>query len=199
MELLEIVKSRYACKKFNGKEIETDKFEKLLEIVRFAPSAFNLQPWKIKIVRDAETKEKLLPVSWNQPQINTCSHLLVFCATKDVDGQIDMLEAELQKGDAPAESAAAYVKMMRDFAANLNDEQKLSWAQRQTYLAVENALLGATALGFDACPMEGFDAGKYSQILELPSDLVPTCVVPVGYAADSPRKKLRFSKEQIFF
>ncbi|PIT84775.1 NAD(P)H-dependent oxidoreductase, partial [Candidatus Micrarchaeota archaeon CG10_big_fil_rev_8_21_14_0_10_45_29] len=51
----------------------------------------------------------------------------------------------------------------------------------------------------DSCPMEGFDAAQYSQILQLPENLVPTCVVPVGYAADEQREKLRFSKEEVFF
>lgn len=199
MEFSDIVNARYAVKKFDGKTIPEEKFEKLLEIIRLSPSSFNIQPWKIKIVKDKQILEKLLPASWNQPQINTCSHLLVFCATKNIGGQINMLEKALQKGDAPAQSTEAYVKMMRDFEANMGSEQKLAWAQRQVYLAVENALLGAKALGFDSCPMEGFDAQKYSQILNLPDNLVPTCVVPVGYASDIPREKLRFSREQIFF
>ncbi|PIT84510.1 NAD(P)H-dependent oxidoreductase, partial [Candidatus Micrarchaeota archaeon CG10_big_fil_rev_8_21_14_0_10_45_29] len=164
MEFEKIVMERYACKKFDGQKIAAEEFEKLQELIRYAPSSFNLQTWKIKVVEDAQTKEKLLPATWNQPQINTCSHLLVFCAVKNVEKQIDMLEAALEKGDSPAESTAAYVKMMRDFASNMDEAQKLAWAQRQVYLAVENALLGAKALGFDSCPMEGFDAAQYSQI-----------------------------------
>jgi len=199
VEFEKIVMERYACKKFDGQKIAAEEFEKLQELIRYAPSSFNLQTWKIKVVEDAQTKEKLLPATWNQPQINTCSHLLVFCAVKNVEKQIDMLEAALEKGDSPAESTAAYVKMMRDFASNMDEAQKLAWAQRQVYLAVENALLGAKALGFDSCPMEGFDAAQYSQILQLPENLVPTCVVPVGYAADEQREKLRFSKEEVFF
>ena len=50
--------SRYATKKFDGRKIPEEKVGELLELVRFAPSAINLQPWKIKIVTDQKVKEQ---------------------------------------------------------------------------------------------------------------------------------------------
>ena len=87
---------------------------------------------------------------------------------------------------------------MKDFEKNLSDEQKLSWAQRQTYLALGNALNGAKALYFDSCPMEGFNPAEYAKILKLPSNLVPTALCPVGYASDKPAPKLRFPNDEVF-
>jgi len=43
----DIVMQRYAVKKFDGKKVSEDLISELLELVRFAPSAINLQPWKI--------------------------------------------------------------------------------------------------------------------------------------------------------
>jgi nitroreductase / dihydropteridine reductase len=74
MEFSKIVMSRYATKKFDGKKIPETKINELLEMVRFAPSAINLQPWKIKIVTDQKTKEQLKPAAFNQEQITTCSN-----------------------------------------------------------------------------------------------------------------------------
>jgi len=80
-----------------------------------------------------------------------------------------------------------------------DEAQFLNWAQRQVYLAVGNAINGAKSLGFDSCPMEGFEPEGYSKVLELPNNLLPSTLVTVGYAADEPKKKLRFSREDMFF
>ncbi|MBI2572562.1 NAD(P)H-dependent oxidoreductase [Candidatus Woesearchaeota archaeon] len=193
MEFKDIVHKRYATKTFDGKQLPLDKVQQLLEMIRYAPSSFNIQPWKIKVITDQATKEKLLPVSWNQPQITSCSHLLIFCADTNIIDNIHKLEKAL------GPQAQGYIDMMKGFANNLTPEQKLSWAQRQVYLALANALNGATSLGFDSCPMEGFSAADYSKILNLPAHLVPTVVCPIGFAADVARPKMRFSKEEVFF
>ena len=198
MEFEQIVQERYSTKKFDGKKIPESKVKKLLEMIRYAPSSFNIQPWKIKIITDKSVKEKLSPASWNQPQITSCSHLLVFCANKDIAGNIDKLEKAMIKAGSKPEDINHYTGMMRNFEKNLNDEQKLSWAQRQTYLALSNALNGAKSLGFDSCPMEGFDPQAYSKILDLPSNLIPTALCPIGYASDTKNHKIRFKEEDIF-
>ena len=58
---------------------------------------------------------------------------------------------------------------------------------------------GAKALGFDSCPIEGFDAKAYSEILNLPQSLIPIVIMAVGYANDIPRSKIRFHSEEMFF
>ncbi len=199
MSFKDIVMGRYATKKFDGKKIEQKKVDELLEIIRYAASSFGLQPWKIKVVADMETKEKLAPASWNQPQITTCSHLLVFCANTDIDSLIDNYEKYMKKSGAPEDAIKGYIGTMRGWAQGLDDAKRLSWSQRQTYLALGNAINGAKASGFDSCPMEGFSPEEYAKILHLPKNIVPTALCPIGFAADTPRPKLRFAKEEIFF
>jgi len=199
MEFGTIVMSRYATKKFDGKKIPEKKIDELLELVRFAPSALNLQPWKIKVVTDQKTKELLKPAAFSQEQITTCSHLLVFCADPDYDNLIKRLGALLEKSGVPAGTQKMITDMATGFAQPMSPEQRLAWSQAQTYLALGNALNGAKALGFDSCPMGGFDPKEFSRILKIPAPLVPTMLCPVGYAADKPMPKLRFAKEDIVF
>lgn len=198
MEFKQIVMERYATKKFDERKLPEGKVSELMELIRYSPSSFNIQPWKVIVIAGKDVKEKLAPASWNQPQITSCSHLLVFCANKDIAGNIDLLEKEMIGNGASPESIKGYIQMMRDFEKALTEEEKLSWAQRQTYLALGNALNGAKALGFDSCPMEGFDPKEYSKILKLPPDIVPAALCPIGYAADRQKDKLRFSKEEVF-
>jgi nitroreductase / dihydropteridine reductase len=199
MDFKQIVMSRYATKKFDGKKIPEKKVDELLEMVRFAPSAINLQPWKIKIVTDQKIKEQLKPVAFNQEQITTCSHLLVFCADPDYDSLIKRLGTLLKKSGAPEEMQKMITGMAADFTKPMSPEQKLAWSQAQTYLALGNALNGAKALGFDSCPMGGFDPKEFSRILKIPPPLVPVMLCPIGYAADKPMPKMRFPKEDIVF
>ena len=194
MEFEKIVMERYATKLFDGKKVPEEKINKLLELIRYAASSFNIQPWKIIMVTDQKLKEKLQPAAWNQPQITSCSHLLVFCADTDIAGNINRLEKLMKEKGADT----GHIGMMRDFEKGLNEEQKLSWSQRQMFLALGNALNGAKALGFDSCPMEGFNPEEYSKILNLPKNLVPAALCPVGYAKDKAKNKLRFAKEDIF-
>ena len=199
MEFGKIVMSRYATKKFDGRKIPETQIDELLEMVRFAPSAINLQPWKIKIVTDKNAREQLRPAAFDQEQITSCSHLLIFCADPDYDGLISRLGILLKKNGAPEEMQKMVIGMAVRFTKPMSPDQKLAWSQAQTYLALGNALNGATSLGFDSCPMGGFDPKEVSRILKIPPPLVPVMLCPLGYAADKPMKKMRFAKEDILF
>jgi nitroreductase len=199
MQFKDIVMQRYATKKFDGKKISEGKISELLKMVRFAPSALNLQPWKINIVTDQNVKEQLLPASFNQEQVTSCSHLLVFCADTDYDGLIRRLDTLMQKEGVPDDMKKRVIDMARDFTVKMTKDQKRAWSQAQTYLALGNALNGAKSLGFDSCPMGGFDPNEYTRILKIPDYLEPVMLCPVGYAADKPMPKIRFPLEDILF
>jgi nitroreductase len=79
----------------------------------------------------------------------------------------------------------------------MSPEAKITWAQCQVFLALGNAVNGAKALGFDSCPMTGFDPAQCAAILGDYPNLVLTAICPVGYAADTPIPKMRFSREEI--
>ena len=199
MEFKDIVMKRYAVKKFDGRKVPESKMKELFELIRFAPSALNIQPWKIKVVTDPKVKEQLKPATWGQEQITTCSHLLVFCANTDFKDLVGKLEGLMKQAKVPDEGMKMVMGMARDFFLTIPPEVQLSMAQHHVYLAMGNAVNGATSLDLDSCPMGGFDPKEYSRILGLPPHLVPTMLCPVGYAADQPGPKLRFPKEEIFF
>ncbi|BBL68835.1 NAD(P)H-dependent oxidoreductase [Methanoculleus chikugoensis] len=197
MDFKDCVQQRYATKRFDGRPIPDAAIRELLELVRLAPSALNLQPWRIKVVSDPGRKEALKPAAFDQDQITTCSHLLVFCADPDYDGLIRRLDALLKTNGVPEETRSAIVEMAARFAGPMTPEERLAWSEAQTYLALSNALHGAKSLGFDSCPMTGFDPAAFSRLLAIPAPLVPVILCPVGYAADSPGPKIRLPLEEI--
>jgi nitroreductase/dihydropteridine reductase len=199
MEFRHIVMQRYATKEFDGRMIPDEKIDELLDIIRFAPSALNLQPWKIKVITDRRMKEKLLPATFNQGQILGCSHLLVFCADLRVERLIDKLNRLMRKSGVSDEMRNTRINIANGMFGKMSPRDIVEWAKCHTYLALGNAVHGVKSLGFDSCPMAGFDPAEYSRILKLPEHLVPTVLCPLGYAADKPLPKMRFSKEDIFF
>lgn len=199
MDFTDIVMQRYATKKFDGRKIPEEEIDKLLDLVRFAPSALNLQPWKIKVITDSQVKEQLKPAAFDQEQISTCSHLFVFCADPDYDSLIRRLGDLLKSHEVPNDIQKNILGMAQHFVEQMTPEQRFSWSQAQTYLALGNALNGAKALGFDSCPMGGFDPAEFARILKIPAPLVPVMLCPVGYAADTPMPKIRFPREDVLF
>ena len=199
MQFKNIVMQRYATKKFDGRKIPEDKVDELIEYVRYAPSALNLQPWKIKVITDQKLKEQLRPAAFDQEQITTCSHLLVFCADPDYDGLIKKLGTLLENNHVPGEMQKMVIEMAGRFAGTMSPEQQRAWSQAQTYLALGNALNGAKALGFDSCPMGGFDPAEFTRILNIPAPLFPVMLCPLGYAADKPMPKIRYPKSDVIF
>jgi nitroreductase/dihydropteridine reductase len=200
MDFEEMVKQRYATKLFDkNRKVDEKLVDRLIEIIRLSPSSYNLQPWKIKIVKDDETKKKLFKASYNQPQVETCSHLLVFCVDTDVTSRLKKIEQAMREKCVEDEKIRNYNSMITQVVSSMSEKDLVNWLQKQLYIALANALNGAKYLGFDSCPMEGFDPKEYSKILNLPKNLIPTLLCPIGYAADKPREKVRLKKEDIVF
>lgn len=199
MEFRDIVMKRHATQTFDGRRVPEAKMKELYELIRFAPSALNIQPWKIKVVTDRRLKERLKPATNDQEQVTTCSHLLVFCANTDFKGLLERLEGLMKQAKVPDEEIRSVMEMAREYFLERSPEGQLVMAQHHVFLALGNALNGAKSLGLDSCPMAGFDPEEYSRILELPQHLVPTMLCPVGYAADTAEPKIRFPLEEILF
>jgi nitroreductase len=66
MDLYEVIKSRYSVRSYLNKPVEQEKLDRILDAARLAPSGSNRQPWKFVVVRDAETRKKLVPACSNQ-------------------------------------------------------------------------------------------------------------------------------------
>ncbi len=199
MEFRDVVMQRYATKKFDGKRIPDGKIKELIELIRFAASAVNLQPWKVRIITDQKTKDELCQAAFGQEQVRTCSHLLVFYANTDTDGLVEKVDQGMKKWGVPDEMRNMVVGLAKNMTTSMTPEAKVAWAQCQVFLALGNAINGAKSLGFDSCPMTGFDPAQCGRILGNQPHLVLTAMCPVGYAADIQLPKMRFPEEDVIF
>ena len=102
--------------------------------------------------------------------------------------------AEKRQALSKFESVVRMVLVLKNLTCSAT-----SWSAKQTYIHLGFAMAACAELGIDSCPLEGFRPGKYSKILGLPGNLVPTLVLPIGYrsAEDVQRPKSRTPMEGI--
>jgi len=195
---------RYATKQFNpAKKISAADWAALEDALVLTPSSFGLQPWKFVVITDLPTKEKLVPVSWNQTQPKDCSHHVVFAVrTKLGEAEIDAyLDSIVAVRGVARESLAGFRGMMLGFAGKPGFDVR-AWATFQAYIALGNFMTSAAVMGIDTCPMEGIEPARYDEILGLDKTGFATVVAcAAGYRADGDKyaalKKVRFPKEQV--
>lgn len=205
MNLLENLKWRYATKVFDqNKKVSESDLQEVLESFRLSASSFWLQPWKVIIVENPETRAKLLPVSWNQSQIVDASHLLVLARVEN-PGE-DLIERYLnnlvQTRGVQREDMVWYENMMKWFLTSKTVEEKNIWATRQVNIALGNMLAFLASKQIDACPIEWFDPKAYNEILGLQNLwLFANVVLPIGYRSENDKyatlPKVRFAIEDL--
>lgn len=205
-DYLESLNWRYATKKFNSeKQISDSDLNALLEVIRLSPSSYGLQPYHVFIIKDKELREKLKAASWGQPQVTDSSYLIVFANNTSFDA--DLIDNYLVNvgdiRDIELNNLQGYGDFMKSKLLDLPDNIKETWSAKQTYLALGNLLSAAANLKIDACPMEGFEAETYNELLGLKEKgLNASVVAAIGYRAEEDdtqhNKKVRQSKELLF-
>ncbi len=206
MALIQPLEWRYATKKFDAsKKLSAGQLENLLDAVRLAPSSFGLQHYRIMVIEDAGLREQLKAAAYNQSQITDASQLIVFAAETKineayVEKYVDLLAKERNTERANLEP---FEKTMIATVNHRAEDQRVAWAHKQAYLALGVLLTAAAEAGIDACPMEGFEAGKFDEILGLSEKgLTATVIAPIGFRAEDDAyahfAKVRKPKEELF-
>ena len=205
-ELIEQMHWRYAVKKFDaGKKISEFDWKTMEESLILSASSYGLQPWKFIVVQSPELRKKLTPASWNQTQVNDCSHYVVFATKTQMDeGYISkFIELTCRERGIPTEKLEGYKKMMiSDLVHGTRSKMISEWAARQAYIALGNFLTTAALLKIDTCPMEGIEPPKYDEILGLGGSGYHTVVAcAAGYRSSedlyAKAKKIRFNRSEV--
>jgi nitroreductase len=76
------IQERRSIRAYKNTPIEDDKLEIILNALRFAPSARNRQEWKFIVVKDPETRRKLVDAANNKPYLIDSPVVIVACATE---------------------------------------------------------------------------------------------------------------------
>lgn len=197
---------RYATKKFDpSAKVSEAELEELLLNIRLAPSSYGLQPFKVIDVRTPALRAQIREAAMGQPQITEGSHLLVFAVRTDLDSAAvaQFIDLAAKTRGLSRDTLAPREVHIQGAVNKLLPSERVTWAQKQAYLALGVLVSAAAQMKIDVCPMEGFDRGQVDRLLGLPQQgLASTVFAVLGHrAADDPTaslEKVRKRAEELF-
>ncbi len=206
MELLKALEWRYATKKMNGEKIPQDKLDRILEATRLAPSSYGLSPYYVIVVEDQELKEKLQPCCYGQTQLVDSSAVLIFATWDTItEESVDMYINEIAtQREMSVDMLSDFGGMLKTSIKNMTEEQKTTWAQKQTYIGLGFALAAAATEEVDSTPMEGFAPPMVDEVLGLKEmGLKSSVILTLGYRDTEndyllTQKKVRWNNDKFF-
>lgn len=178
LDTLDAIYQRRAIKHFDPEfQLGDAELNQLLEAAIQSPTSFNMQNWRFVLVQDPELRKEIRAAAVDQAQVTDAS--LLFVLTADVKAWQKNPSRYWQ--NAPAEVNEMLVNWMGPFYEGKEQLQR-DEAMRSIGIAAQTIMLAAKSMGYDSCPMIGFDAEKVAQLIRLPDDHVVGMLLVVGKA-----------------
>ncbi len=161
MDVYEAIYNRRSVRRYSERDVSPQIIEGLLKVACQAPTAGNLQPWRFWVVRNSVIKDGLVRVAYGQSFIGKAPVVIVVGADISI-------------------SALGY-----------GERGSHLYALQDTAAAIENLLLAAQAEGLGACWVGAFNEHAARQTLELPPNIRPIAIIPIGYPEETRPKPKR--------
>ncbi len=166
MELVELIKKCRDTEEYSEEKLSAEKLLSLLEVVRWTPSAANIQPWEVYIIDDQQLREEL-------------------------DGcLLDPLLRDSEKGNTIS-SAPAVIVMALDrkrARARFGSQGEEFYALQDTAAAVNNIRLKAAREGIGSTWHREVKLNKVAEVLKLSALIKPVALLTLGY----PIRRMEF-------
>jgi len=176
METREAIAQRRAVKHFDPEhQMTDDEINQLMSAAILSPTSFNIQNWRFVIVKDPAVRANVRDAAWGQAQVTDASVLIILCA------DLKSWEKNPQRywKDAPKQAQDILLPAIGQFYGG-HDQMQRDEAMRSTGIAAQSIMLMAKEMGYDSCPMVGFDFQKVAEIINLPDDHVVSMFITVG-------------------
>lgn len=175
----DIVRGRRAIKAFDPEHRMSEaEIQQLLDNAIHAPTSFNIQHWRFVRVTDRDLRANIRAAAWDQAQVTDASALFVITA----DTQAWKKQPERYWRNATADTRDFLVNMIDDFYDGREWIQR-DEAMRSGAMAAQTMMLAAKSMGYDSCPMIGFDQDQVAKLIQLPKDHALVMIVVIGKAA----------------
>lgn len=159
MNILNIIKNRRSVRDFTDRQIPESALHVLIEAIQWAPSAGNLQSRKFYFVFNEDIRTRLSHAGLRENFVSFISRApLVIVACADLR-----------------------------IVANYGERGKHLYCIQDTAASIQNLLLAAHDLGLGTCWTGAFKEDTVKEILDLPGNLRPVALIPVGYPASTPK------------
>jgi nitroreductase len=193
MKVSEAIEQRRAVKAFDPSHKMTEaEIERLMSLAMLAPTAWNIQHWRFVVVQDAALRQQIRETAWGQAQVTDASLLVIM--TADLNAWQKNPARYFEGADA---------KTMDWLLTSMNQFYTgREWLQRDDAvkscgIAAATLMLAAKEMGYDSCPMDGFDFDAVGKLINLPKNHVITMFVTIGKAAAPVRPRVRLAAKDV--
>lgn len=185
MNVSQAIEQRRSIKAYDPAHRMTEaEIQQLLSLAMLSPTAFNIQHWRFVVVTDPVLRHQIRAVSWNQAQVTDASLLIILTA--------DLKAWEKDPArywvNAPQPVSDYLVKAIHSYYTDQPLAQR-DEGMRSCGMAAMTLMLAAKEMGYDTCPMDGFDFEAVSKLINLPEDHVPVMFVVVGKALEAAKPR----------
>jgi nitroreductase len=179
MTASEAIETRRSVKHFDpAHRMTEEEIARLIGLAKLAPTSFNMQNYRFVIVSNPELRSEIRAVAWDQAQVTDASLLVILCA--DLTAHAN--DPQRYWAHAPQEVQDILVPVLTPFYEGkptlIRDE-----AMRSTSFAGMTLMLAARGMGYDSCPMIGFDAEAVAKLIRLPDDHALSFILAIGKQA----------------
>lgn len=176
MNTFDAIRERRAVKHYDpSHEISKSEFDQLIDLAMQAPSSFNIQHWRLVNVTDKTLRAKLREAAFNQAQVTDAS----LCFVLTVDIKAWEKNPARYWTNAPKEAQDILVPWINPFYAGKEQLQR-DEAMRSAGILLQTMMLAAKAMGYDSCPMVGFDFDKVAELIRLPQNHAVAAMLVIG-------------------
>ncbi len=158
-DCIKALERRASVRRFSSADMPERDLVDILKAGFRAPSAGNRQPWRVVVVRNQQTRKKLAMAARGQGFVEQAPVVLVVCAV-------------------PYESAERY----RERGATL-------YVLQDTAALTQNILLASYIKGYGTCWVGAFHEDQVSEIVNIPSEMRPVALIPIGKPEGEQRGK----------
>ncbi|MDO6565345.1 nitroreductase family protein [Amphritea sp. 1_MG-2023] len=178
MDLFTAIEARRAIKHYTDEPVSEADFERIMQAVLLSPTSYNIQHWRFIRITDSLLRSKLQRAAWGQAQISEAAELVIVCA----DTQAWSNKPQRYWANTSAEVQAMMLPMLESFYQGKEQLQR-DEAMRSCGMAAQTFMLAAKALGYDTCPMIGFDTDQVADMIHLPAGHVISMFITLGVAS----------------
>jgi putative NAD(P)H nitroreductase len=183
MDALEALKERRSINFFDPEQTLSDeKINELLKLAQLSPSAFNLQPWQVVVVKEQENKERLKKCAMGQPKVAEAAVMFIIIADPAaLEPNFEtVMDLKIKNGESTEEDKKNMGGWFTKKYGPPEGRERAIWATKNTGLFAMNLMLAARAIGLDSHPMDGFDSDKVKAAFNIPDDKILPMLIAVG-------------------
>ncbi|WP_314589460.1 nitroreductase family protein [Paenibacillus terrigena] len=196
-DFMQVVKDRRSAMKFKPEvHITREELNEMFNLVKYAPSAFNLQHAHYIVIDDEALKNgKIYEAANKQYKVQSASAAILVLGDLEAYTQVGELnEGMLHLGVMNKQEYDMTVESVTSFYEDRGDAFKRDEAIRNASLSAMLFMLIAKEKGWDTCPMIGFDAEAIREALNISTRYVPAMLIVIGQEQEAGQRPRGYRK-----